>query len=448
MKTSYTIGLILVAMLPLRLEAAETAIVAPESTATVLIDGELSGETPLQLADLAAGTHELALKSTRFGPVIFTQSIEIPEDGAVTITVNMNDRTVAVVTSEAPPPAAEDAAAVEEEPTQQVTQDETPLAPVAVDVGGLYVSADQDGARIFLNDVDTSRITPSLLEGIAAGEHVVRVQTDCARAEQSVELRKDLIERMEMVLEGGTGNLQINAQPEGARVFLNGEEVGQAPLLLEGVACQEHEVVLRAPDYLESRHTLLSPAFEVTSLEAVMEEEQYGTLVIAISPLDAAVSIDGIDAGSGPMTLEGVGAGAHIVTASLDGYEPHEASVDVAPDVVTRVDIALEPETIGLSGPLPRILLNTAVTGAGAFLAVDALRSYATASDNFELYLAEDDDDVAEAFYQSDVQPYRTRALIEGIGSAVLLGSGAVLWSRTDFAVSATPSHLTLHHRW
>ena len=88
------------------------------------------------------------------------------------------------------------------------------------------------------------------------------------------------------------------------------------------------------------------------------------------------------------------------------------------------------------------------VTGAGAYLAVDALRSYATASDNFEAYLSEPDDDVAAAYYKSDVQSYRSRALIEGIGSAVLLGSSAVLWVRTDFAVSATPSQLTLHHRW
>ncbi|MDG1478804.1 MAG: PEGA domain-containing protein [Myxococcota bacterium] len=444
------LGLIL-ATVPLRIEAAETEIVAPASTATILIDGELAGETPLRLDALSAGSHELSLKSTRFGPVIFTQTIEIPEEGAVTITVSMDARTLDVATADAlkpevAEPATEETAAAPSDDAQAAAS--APSTEAAEGLGGLYISADQAGARIFLDSEDTGKVTPSLLEGIAAGAHVVRVQTDCARAEQSIALRKELIERMEMVLEGGTGDLQITAEPEGARVFLNGEEVGQAPLLLEDVACQEHAVVLRAPDHLESRHTLLTPAFEITTLETTMAEEQYGTLVVAITPLDAAVFIDSIEAGSGPMTLEGVGAGTHAISARLDGYESHAADIAVAPDAVTRVDIALEPASSGGNGPLPRILLNTAVTGAGGYLAVDALRSYATASDNFETYLSEPDDDVAAAYYTSDVQSYRSRAVLEGIGSAVLLGSSAVLWMRTDFAVSATPRQLTLHHRW
>lgn len=449
-QTRTALGLILATM-PLRAEAAETEIVAPASTATILIDGELAGETPLRLDALSAGPHELSLKSTRFGPVIFTQTIEIPEEGAVTITVSMDARMLDVSMADALEPARTEPAAEETEAVpSDAAQEAPPASPkdAAEGMGGLYISADQPGARIFLDREDTGKVTPSLLEGIAAGAHVVRVQTDCARAEQTIALRRDLIERMEMVLEGGTGGLQITTAPEGARVFLNGEEVGQAPLLLEDVACQEHAVVLRAPDHLESRHTLLTPAFEVTTLEATMTEEQYGTLVIAIAPLDAAVFIDSIEAGSGPMTLEGVGAGTHTISARLDGYATHAADIAVAPDAVTRVDIALEPESSRGSSPVPRLLLNTAVAGAGGYLAVDALRSYATASDNFETYLSEPDDDVAAAYYTSDVQSYRSRAVLGGIGSAVLLGSSAVLWMRTDFTVSATPRQLTLHHHW
>jgi hypothetical protein len=440
---------LLLAAAPLRLEAAETAIVAPDTTATVLIDGEVAGETPLQLDELPAGSHEIALKATQFGPVIFTQTVEVPEEGAVTITVNMSARTLALSIADAPEPEPAPAEETAELPVEEAPDEPPAPSPeVAVDVGELYVSTAQEGARIFLNDEDTGQVTPSLLEGVAVGEHVVRVQTDCARAVRSVVLRKDLIERLEMTMEAGSGDLQINAQPEGASIFLDGEEVGQAPLLLEDVACQEHEVVLRAPEHLESRRILLTPAFGVTTLGVELEEEQYGTLVIAVNPLNAAVLIDNIEAGSGPMTLEDVGAGPHTLSARLDGYEAHEADINVVPDEVTRVDITLQPESSGLSGPLPRILLNSAVTGAGAYLAVDALISYGTASSNFDVYLDQPDNVAAEYYYEREVQPYRSRALTRGIGSAVLLGSSAVLWMRTDFSVSATNRSLTLHLRW
>ena len=158
--------------------------------------------------------------------------------------------------------------------------------------------------------------------------------------------------------------------------------------------------------------------------------------------------MDGIEAGAGPMTLEGVGAGAHTLSATLDGHAPHVQSVVVAPDAVTRVDVELVPAPAWAAGAWPQLVLSTAVTAAGGILAVDALLRYGTAREAFQRYLDEPDDATAEALYEREVRPERRRAAIEGTGAAVLLSTGVVWWMRTDLAVSASASQLTVHRRW
>ena len=465
MSCSPRVLLLLLALAPLRLEAAEATIVeAQGAAATILIDGELAGTAPLTLNELSAGHHELSLKATRFGPILFTEAVVVPEDGGMTITVDLAARTLAVdngsltlaaegaedaAAEEAEDAAAEEAEGAAAEEAEDAAAEEADAAtPASAAVGGLYVGTEPAGARIFLDATDTGQITPSLLEGIAVGAHQIRVQTDCAWAEGAVELRADLIERLELTLAPGAGELQISAGPPAARVILDGVEVGVAPLRLEAVDCGTHEVVLRAPGFLESRHTLQTPAFELTTLAVDLEAEQYGTLVIAIHPLEASIAVDGIEAGTGPMTLEGVGAGAHTLSVSLDGHAPHAQSVTVVPDAVTRIDIALEAAPARDTGAWPRLALNTTVTAAGGILAVDALRRYGSARDRFQQYLDEPDDATAAALYEREVRPDRRRAVVEGAGAAVLLSTGAVLWLRTDLAVSASSSQLSIHHRW
>lgn len=474
---------LLFALAPLRLEAAEATIVEVEGVeTTILIDGELAGAAPLTLEELSGGRHELSLKATRFGPILFTEAVEVPRDGEVTITVNLAERTLmvelgrpqvkpaeastapasealtAAVAAELPVASAPetgaaaaaepddaDAAKTGDDAAAEAGEDRS--APVSNAVGGLFVGTEPAGARIVLDGVDTGLLTPSLLEGVAVGPHQIRVQTDCAWAEGAVELREDLIERLELVLEPGTGDLQISTTPPAVRVIVDGDELGVAPLLLEAVDCGTHAVILRAPGYLESRHSLQVPAFEVTNLDVDMEAEQYGTLVIAVHPLEAAIALDGIAAGHGPMTLEGVGAGEHTLDAALDGYAPHSQAVVVAPDAVTRLDIALDTAPTR-DVDWSKLVLNTSVTAAGGILAVDALRHYQGARDRYQRYLDEPDDGLAEALYDAEVRPERRRAIVEGAGAVVLLSTGAVLWLRTDLAVTATSSGLTAHRYW
>jgi len=312
------------------------------------------------------------------------------------------------------------------------------------------VSTNAVGAQILLDGQDTGVRTPAMLKGISPGEHHVVARTECARASATVNVRQDLIERAELQLQVGDGALMVSSEPEGATVYLDGEQVGTTPYVAKAVPCDSHRIELRAPGYLSVSQTLRVPANETTTVELVLEQERFGTLVVAPMPLEASILLDGIEAGTGPMTLEQVGAGEHELLVALAGHVPDMRTIDVLADEVTRVDVTLAPAEAAPAPSLPwgRLALDTVVTAGGVGLGVAAVVTYAGARQRYDEFLAEPDDAIADEMYENEVRPARTAAALEAVGAAALLGTGIALWATTDLGVSVRPGGLAIQGRW
>lgn len=406
----------------------------------VVLDGEVKGPTPLHLHEVAEGLHEVGFKPTRFGSIAFSQAVPVPAEGGVELAVDLVARTAEIRVA-----AADPAPAVAPEPP--ATPAAAPLPPVST--GDLYVTSDVEGASILLDGRDTGERTPAMLTGVPAGPHEVTLRSACARAMASVVVRPDLIERTQATMKVGTGTLAISTKPDGASIALDGEQLGQAPLVRRDVSCGEHELVLRAPGFLEGARKVEVPAFETTQVQLALEEERFGILVIAPSPLQARLALDGVELGFGPMTVEEVGAGPHELEVALDGYTPDHRTIEVAPDAVTRAEVALVPVS---EAPVPRppwarVGLNSVATASGLGLGAAALSSYLSARPYYRDFLDEPDDHVAQQIFDEEVNPRRKAALFEGIGAVVLLGSSAALWATTDLRVGIAPGEISFHGR-
>jgi len=311
--------------------------------------------------------------------------------------------------------------------------------------------SEEEGALILVDGEETVFRTPAMLRDVPVGEHEITLTTECGRAKGSVVVKEGLIGRVELVLQHGNGSLSIASTPEGATVILDGEDLGVTPRVLKDIQCGGHTVVLRAPGHLEASETIQTPAFEVTKVNIELIEETYGTLVVAPTPLEASIRIDGMPAGQGPMTIEGIGSGTHTLEITADGYQPWQSEFDIYKDQVTRLDMVLLPEEQrrGLPDlPWGRLALDTGVTGAGVALGVLALSDYGDAREAFQVYLDEPDDAVAEAWFEDEVAPLKRRAAIEGIGGLALIGVGTALWVTTDFQVAVVPGGLGVHLEW
>lgn len=403
----------------------------PVVVVVVVVDDTVLGQTPLERIELAPGRHDVGFRSSVLGPTVFHQSVEIPSTGAVDLFVDWGHQTVWLAASATVTPAP------------------APLpAPMAAPTGDLYVATDIPGARIFVDGADSGSVTPGLLQGIPAGPHLVEARTDCARANTRSEVAADVITRATLTLQSGAGAVSISATPPDSRVFLDGDELGVAPVEVQAVTCGEHTLEVRAVGHVQATRTLRVPAFETTTVDVALAIEAYGTLSIVPSPIEAAVAVDGVPVGVGPMSLSMVGAGTHSVVVTHDGYADETRQVDVAADAIARLEVTLAPEAVARRLPAARVLLNGVTTAGGLALGTAAVLTYVEAKRAYDDFLAAPTDGVAEHIFERQVAPRRTAYIAEGIGALVLLGASGALWATTDLSFTPTPGGLIVQGRF
>ena len=402
--------------------AGDVEVRSKGAPVVVVRDGAVLGTTPLTLRDLPEGTIQLGFREGPLAATAFTQLVPVPAKGLVVWEVDAPSRIARSVEAGAASPAA-------------------PVATATAGVGDLYVSSEPSGAAVWLDGLATGQVTPAMLRGVAVGRHVVQVRTDCARGEAELNVSAGLITRGELRPTPGTGSLDVSGTPAGAVVLLDGVEVGALPTHLDGLGCGEHQLTARAPGYLEASKTVGVLAFDRATVQLDLAREEYGTLVVDITPLDGLVSIDGLDLGAGPRTLDRIAAGPHKVTGSLDGYAPQTADIAVPPNAIARVNLALvaaKPETS--SAPRPdrdvpwgRVALNVGVSGLAVGAGTIALNRYQDGAAAYDTYLLTSDSDRAQRIYDDEVAPARKEAILWGGVAGVSAVSAAVLWLRTDF---------------
>ena len=412
--------------------ATEVSVRATDAIVVVVVDGKVLGQTPLERIELAPGRHDLGFRSAVLGPTVFHQSLDVPPSGAIDVFVDWSNQTVWHT----------------ESPTPTVAATVTPPAVVAAPTGDLYVATDIPGARIVLDGMDTGVLTPGLLKSVSAGPHVIEARTECARAETKGDVTADVITRATLTLQPGEGALTVSASPSGARVFLDGDEVGVAPVAARAVSCGEHAVEVRAVGHVQATRTVRVPAFETTTVEVKLAIEAYGTLSIVPSPLEASVAVDGMPVGVGPMSLAKVGAGEHTVVVTLDGYVEESRRVEVAADAIARLEVTLSPEVLPRALPVARLTLNGVATAGGLALGTAAVLTYVEARSAYDDFLVARNDGVAERIYESQVQPRTTAYIAEGIGALLLLGASGALWATTDLSVAPSLGGLSVNGRF
>lgn len=454
--------------------AGDLVVQSTGGPVVVMKGTEVLGTTPLTVKDLPTGKMELGFREHTLSATVFTQKVFIPQTGATVLEVNLTERTaLPVVPAAAPPPAPVAVAPAAPAPA-------APPPPPPAPSGDLYVVSTPAGAMIWLDGADADHLTPFMLRGVAPGKHHVQVRGDCTRAEADVTVTVGGIARAELTPVAGKGTLSVASATPGARVLVDGAEMGKAPQTVKDLGCGDHTVTLRAPGYLEANRTVRVPAFENVPVDLQLQKEEFGTLVLDVTPLEVNVAVDGIGVGAGPRTLDHIAAGPHKVAGTLEGYTPATVDVTVPANGMQRLDLTLKPPVEAPSAfaavaarnaaetkkpapapkptpaakPLPaapvapaaaakppsgkpsnapRLVLDVGVTALGvAGLTAGAL-SFVEQSDAFERYQTVEDNAEAERIYTEEVQPAALRTYVfGGVGLAALAGATG-LWITTEF---------------
>ena len=209
--------------------------------ATVLLDGQPRGVTPLELPDVSAGEHELVLD-------LKGQRVRQTVSVATGVTTSVNLPVVA-----APPIEAAGMFPVVAPTTGQVLV----KAPFEMQVFEGDTLLGLTGARLSL--------TP--------GPHSLEVvsETLAYRSTVSVEIVAGKTSRVPIVLPKGTAHL--NATPW-AEVWVDGEKVGETPLGNLALTIGPHEIVFKHPDLGEQAHVATVTAHAPLRLSVDLSKPQ------------------------------------------------------------------------------------------------------------------------------------------------------------------------------
>lgn len=215
---------------------------------------------------------------------------------------------------------------------------------------------------------------------VLSGEE--RSQTRDAQARTSSELGDS---QRAPTTDAGGGVLQVETNPSGAVVAIDGQVVGVTPLLRERLPVRWHLISVERAGF-SAQDTLVyleegaptsislalvpvqtdmpvSPSSPVTVRQPQPEMPEAstasvspsqasrpsaptsGSISVAVNPSGVPVQLDGETVGVAPMELSDVSPGVHTLTFFLPGFETATVEVSVEPGVREAVDIALVPQT-------------------------------------------------------------------------------------------------------
>jgi PEGA domain len=283
--------------------------------AQVWVDGQQQGQVPVILT-VSEGRHLVEIRQEGFLP--FSQWVEVKRDERVSVN-----------------------------PVLKAVQVEKK--------GGILVEADVAGAEVYVDGQRHADLTPTLIPGLVEGTHMIEVRKDPALpwkqpvtvvADQTVKVKAELAATMKPP--GGTVRVISNAV--GARVFLDGFDMGPAPLDLKDVQPGEHVVEVKAEGYLprEDRVTVNAGTANVLKLDlqpAPQAAAQETGKIKVVSPVpEAAIFIDGERIGTAPQEKD-LPAGEHFVVVTKPGYKKFEQKVDL--DVGQTMTVSAELASVG-----------------------------------------------------------------------------------------------------
>ena len=142
--------------------------------------------------------------------------------------------------------------------------------------------------------------------------------------------------------------LDVNAQPEGAQVFVDGKQCGTAPCQLFDLAPGTHHVRVTAPSYRPADEFVkLEPGGYIQKTFALQQEKSI--ILVKTEPAGADVKYNGVSLGATPLLVTTLPSGkTHAFELSLNGYQSKRIDVAVSgrEPVVREETLALDSGTV------------------------------------------------------------------------------------------------------
>jgi hypothetical protein len=143
---------------------------------------------------------------------------------------------------------------------------------------------------------------------------------------------------------GGEGFVYVETTPSNALVYLDGDELGRTPTdTIKFRSGRFDFTVMYKGEELINERVNIWPG-KITRLIKTLTMP-YGTVVITTNPSSANIQVDGADVGrteGGPLTINNVAAGTHILKIYRKGWRSSEVEISIEGEDTVRADIKLQ----------------------------------------------------------------------------------------------------------
>ena len=293
-------------------------ITSQPSGASVIIDGMDRGTTPITLFDVTPGRHHLKYRLAGY-----------------------------------------------EEKDRFFDTTESPLVEKNVvldeEKGMLLLKTDPAGCDVQVDGVSVG-VTPCLITHLAAKDaYTVRLRK-AGYQSQTISVRfdgrKPLVREERLILASGT--IDIQSEPSGAEVMVNGIARGTTPVRVTDVAKGRAVVKFHLDGFEDEIRELAINAGDVQNLPVVLRGLP-GTMQLSSVPSGARLYVNNEARGTAPLTLRDLKAGTYEVRAELEGYGTETRTVVLGNGAAAR-------EEFRLSNIMGRLEVRTCPPGVQVYL--------------------------------------------------------------------------------
>jgi len=289
----------------------------PESGATIVLDGvPLTQTTSCTLEKIKSGIHTITLSKPLYHEV--TQTVEITDGKTIKLALN--------------------------------------LAPA---FGSIFLtSTPESGASVTLDDVSMGKLTPCTLEKVKSGNHIVGL-----RKEWYAPVKKQLFisdgdkTTLDVLMNPLFGDVKITTIP-GADIFIDNAKIATGNYsnrMNEGIYTFE----ARKPKYTTDIQKIQIATGESKTI-VLSPRPQLGVLEIESMPIDATITIDGVNKGNTPNTLRNLLVGDYQIKLALPNYATIIKTITISEGQTTKVNEKLANGR--------EVTINSALIGAALYI--------------------------------------------------------------------------------
>jgi hypothetical protein len=229
---------------------------------------------------------------------------------------------------------------------EEIVADRIPrkiFAELPTNAGRLMVRSTPPGATVRLNGVERGK-TPLEIADAPSGENTVEILMDGYKPHsEKVAVQAQETKEVAGVLQAIPTSLQIVSMPSGARIYVNNQFRGEAPVTLTDLPPGEQRLRAELAGFETAARTV-----SLLQQSAVVEEfrmqKNSGKIVVVSDPPGAKVFLNGEEKGvtgtpatgliSDPFEMDLLPPGAYKVQLHRTGYSHTPKTVTVAPNSV------------------------------------------------------------------------------------------------------------------